>query len=248
MRGRDPVRRSAEPASSTDSGESGGPPRGAKTLDSGLRILWELRDHPDGLPHGELSRRLGIERTAVYRLIGTLQSNRLVTKTDEGRYQLALGLLELASSVLPQLRRTFTHQLRELAEMSQATAFVTALDGENSCVVVAVAEPSKTITHVAYRVGARHEAERGASGIAILAGRPPVPGEREAITEARRLGYSVTSGELQQGAWGIAAPIRPPNGPAVASVGVVAIGRRDETVVAPSVLRAAEALSSSEQL
>ncbi|APU17230.1 MULTISPECIES: IclR family transcriptional regulator [Actinoalloteichus] len=242
------MRRSAQPARSPESEESAAPPRGAKTLDSGLRILWELRDHPDGLMHGELSRRLGIERTAVYRLIGTLQSNRLVTKTDEGRYQLALGVLELASSVLPQLRRTFTHQLRELAETSQATAFVTALDGQNSCVVVAVTEPSKTITHVAYRVGARHEAERGASGIAILAGRPPVPGEREAITEARRLGYSVTSGELQEGAWGIAAPIRPPHGPAVASVGVVAIGRGDEAVIAPSVLRTAEAMSASGQL
>ncbi|AOS65358.1 IclR family transcriptional regulator [Actinoalloteichus hymeniacidonis] len=239
--------RTSRPTTVSDGTQQADPPRGAKTLDSGLRILWELRENPDGLLHGELSRRLGIERTAVYRLIGTLQANRLVTKSDDGRYQLALGVLELASSVLPQLRRSFAQQLRELAEISQATAFVTALDGANTCVVVAVTEPSTTITHVAYRVGTRHEADRGASGIAILAGRPPVLGERAAITEARQRGYSVTSGELQTGAWGIAAPIRPPHGHPVASVGIVAIGQGDESAIAPVVLRIADVMSAGEQ-
>ncbi|MCP2166554.1 transcriptional regulator, IclR family [Goodfellowiella coeruleoviolacea] len=209
-------------------------------------MLWKLREFPDGMTHAELSRELGIERTAVYRMVGTLQSNRLVTRTESGRYQLALGVLELAAAVRPTLRQTLGPHLRSLAEACQATAFVTALDGTDA-VVVAVTEPSRTTTHVAYRQGARHAADLGASGVAILAGRPPQPGEREAITAARRVGYSVTSGELQPGAWGLAAPIMPPVGLPEASVGVVAIGSRQESEIAPLVLETARLLGGVTQ-
>ncbi|WP_245533528.1 IclR family transcriptional regulator [Actinoalloteichus spitiensis] len=226
----------------TGSPADSAPPPGAKTLDTGLRILWALRNHPDGLTHAELTRTLGIERTAVYRLIGTLQSNRLVTRTERGRYQLALGVLELGTAVLPHLRRALAPELRTLAENCGATAFVTVLDGETSCVVVAVTEPSRTFTHVAYRVGTRHEAGLGAAGMAILAGRPPKLDERAEVTAARDRGYSVTSGELQPGAWGLAAPITPSDGLAVASVGIVSIGALAEAAVAPEVLRVAKRL------
>jgi hypothetical protein len=53
----------------------------------------------------------------------------------------------------------------------------------------------------------------------------------------------VTSGELQPGAWGLAAPILPGSRPAEASVGIVTIGERDETAVAPLVLSAAERIA-----
>lgn len=219
------------------------PPRGAKTLNTGLRLLWELQQRPDGPTHTELAQRLDIERTAVYRMLGTLQAQRMVTKTESGRYYLGLGLVELARAVQPQLREAASLELRSLADSCGATAFVTSLDGDDEAVVIAVEEPSRTIAHVAYRVGFRHSATRGASGIAILAGRPARPGERTEITEARRNGYSVTSGELQAGAWGLAAPITPGDAPAQASVGIVSIGELGEGDMLPRVLATASSIA-----
>ena len=87
-------------------------------------------------------------------------------------------------------------------------------------------------------MGSRHPLDRGASGLAILAARAPRPDERAEVAEARRRGYAVTSGELQSGAVGVAAPV-PIEAALEVSLGVVALGSLDETAVAPQVLEAA---------
>lgn len=225
-------------------GTDGGRAHGAKTLGKGLRILWELRDQPDGLTVTQLARRLALERTACYRLLRVLRDHRLVTAGSAG-YRLDLGLVELSRGVRPRLQEAAAHHLRLLADLCGATAFVTALDGDDEAVVLAVVEPSRSVAHVAYRVGFRHPADQGASGLAILAGRPARPDERKAVTEARRIGYSVTAGELQHGAWGLAAPIRPADGPSEASVGVVSIGELPEAETARHVLDSARAIAAA---
>ena len=49
-----------------------------------------------------------------------------------------------------------------------------------------VVEPRGTDMHITYRAGLRHPLDIAASGVAILAGSPPLPGEREAIKIARQ--------------------------------------------------------------
>ncbi|MET8249327.1 helix-turn-helix domain-containing protein [Streptomyces sp. NPDC005202] len=218
-------------------------PAGAKTLDSGLRILWALREHPDGLGLAELARLLELDRNAVRRMLGALTRHRLVVRVEPTRYQLGLGLVELALAVQPRLREAAAAELRRLADAAGATAFVTALEGDDA-VVVSVVEPTRSFAHVAYRAGLRHAADRGASGIAILAGRPPVAGERPEVTAARDRGYSMTRGELEPGTWGLAAPVTAGRLPAEASVGVVSIGELDEDRTAPEVLAAAATISA----
>ncbi|GAA0954570.1 IclR family transcriptional regulator [Nonomuraea longicatena] len=212
---------------------------GSKTIDTGLRLLEILRDHPDGLMISELAQVAGIHRNAVSRHLTALGNHRLVTRIG-GRFTLGLGIVELNAAVQHRLRSAAVSALQGLADSCNATAFITVLDsGEDEAVVLTVVEPRASQFHAAYRAGTRHPATRGASGIAILAGRPPKPGERPAIAQARAAGYSVTSGELQSGAWGVAAPIVPAGRPAEASVGVVTIGRRDEEAIIPLVLTTA---------
>ncbi|HXG41147.1 MAG TPA: IclR family transcriptional regulator [Dehalococcoidia bacterium] len=218
--------------------------RSSQTLDRGLRLLEALAQEPEGLTVTELASRLGIHRTNVYRLLATLAQHRLVRRDRDGRYFLGTGIMDLVRGVAHDLRTVALPILAELAEKVQATAFVTLADGDEA-VAVAVVEPRRSNIHVAYRVGFRHPIERGASGLAILAGRPPQPGEREEVKEARRLGYSVTRGELQPGASGIAAPICVGGRPADASVGVVTIGELDVEKVAPHVLEAARAIAEA---
>lgn len=186
-------------------------PETAQTLDRGLQILELLADEPHGRTVAELATELELGRAIVYRLVTTLERHRLLRRTPEGRLRLGFGLLELAGDVQPQLRDAVQRPLRALAEDVGATAHLAVAEG-GEAVALVVVEPSRTDFHVAYRVGARHPLGQGAAGRAILLGRDPVG----------TLPYVMTSGELQSGAYGIAAPILGVAG-LDASVGVVAM-------------------------
>jgi len=199
----------------------------SQTLDRGLRVLAVLSSTPSGLTVTELAARLEVNRTVVYRLVATLESHALVRLDARGRLHVGLGVLALAAGVQPVLRDQALPVLRELAEATGATAHLAVADGDEA-LALAVVEPSWTDFHVAYRVGARHPLGQGAAGKAILQGR-----------SGGRPRYVVTSGELQTGAHGLAAPVLGIEG-LEASVGIVAIGPAiDERQVAPRVVAAA---------
>lgn len=210
------------------------PPAGAGresslTLERGLALLQAVADSESEAPTiSDLATAIGASRAAVYRLLVPLQDRGLVRR-DGSKVRLGLGLLRLAARVTPQLRLAALPALRELAESVGATAHLTVADGEEAQ-AVAVIEPSWTTYHVAYRVGTRHPLSRGAAGKAI--------GLRE-----ENPGWLATTGELQSGASGIAAPVRGVPG-LRASVGVVSFQALDGDVVGPEVLAAAAAVAT----
>lgn len=199
----------------------------SQTLDRGLRILDVLAASPEGLTITEIAARLEVNRTIVHRLVSTLAQHGLVRRDHRGRMRIGLAVLGLAAAVRPVLADLATPVLRELAEEVGCTAHLTVADGENA-LALAVVEPSWTDFHVSYRVGARHPLTQGAAGRAILLVRTDDPTP-----------YVLTSGELQAGAVGIAAPLR--GVPALeASVGIVTVDPTlDPEVVGPVVQRAA---------
>jgi DNA-binding IclR family transcriptional regulator len=203
----------------------------SQTLDRGLHVLRVLADTPAGLTITELAARLAVNRTVVYRLVTTLEQHALLRRDQKGRLYVGLGVLHLASAVQPVLRDLAVPVLRELAEAVGCTAHLTVADGDEA-LALAVVEPSWTDFHVAYRVGARHDLRQGAAGKAILLGRD---GQADA--------YAVTSGELQTGARGLAAPVRGVEG-LEASVGVVTLGDFDLDLVGPRVSAAARQVAS----
>lgn len=200
----------------------------SQTLDRGLRLLELLSGAVDGLTVAEASTVLGVNRTIVYRLLATLEQHGLVRRVAGGRFSVGFGVLTLAGSVQPSLRQVAQPVLRALAEDVGATAHLTIADGDEA-LAVAVVEPTRTDYHVAYRVGSRHPMERGAAGRAVLAGRR---GEHDFVS---------TTGELQAGASGVAAPV-PHVAGVEASVGVIALGVLDVGSVGPRVLAAAAQL------
>ena len=199
----------------------------SQTLDRGLWALRVLAESPEGLTITELSGRLEVNRTVVYRLISTLEQHGLVRRDARSRLFVGLGVLHLASAVQPILRDLAMPVLRSLAESIGSTAHLTVADGDEA-LALAVVQPTWTDFHVAYRVGARHPLAQGAAGKAI------------ALLDATEPSYAVTSGELQSGARGLAAPVRGVDG-LRASVGVVTLAEEiDESVVAPQVIAAAQ--------
>ena len=214
-----------DPAAPPRSGET------AQTLDRGLRLLHLVADAPGGLTVTEAAARLGVGRAVVYRLAGTLADHGMVRRDAGGRLRLGVGVLHLATRAQPLLAEAALPALRGLAEQVGATAHLTVVEGDEG-VALAVVEPSWTALHVAYRTGSRHPLTRGAAGRAILAGRH---GAAEPVT---------SSGELQPGAYGVAAPV-PGVAGLEASVGVVALAPLDVVTVGPQVTAAAAALAAA---
>ncbi|WP_262282762.1 IclR family transcriptional regulator [Micromonospora sp. MA102] len=203
----------------------------AQTLDRGLRLLHLVADAPGGLTVTEAANRLGIGRAAVYRLVGALTDHGMLRRDGEGRLRLGAGVLHLARRAQPLLAEGALPALRRLAEQAGATAHLTVVEGGEG-VALAVVEPTWTSFHVAYRTGSRHPLERGAAGRAILAGRA---GAAAPVS---------TSGELQSGAYGVAAPVLGVPG-LEASVGVVSLTPLDVTEVGTQVAAAAESIAAA---
>jgi DNA-binding IclR family transcriptional regulator len=236
------------------------PTETSQTLDRGLRVLDALAAASNGLTVTELAAAIGVNRTVVYRLVSTLEQHALVRRDPRGRLQVGLGVLRLASAVQPVLRDLALPVLRDLAEAVGCTAHLTVADGDEA-LALAVAEPTWTDFHVGYRVGSRHPLDRGAAGRAILLGREIAAssGSSRAAATAKRPAtaavprpaagtarnarvtpdrWSLTTGELQTGARGLAAPVLGVDG-LEASVGIVTLGDIDADAIAPRVVRAA---------
>lgn len=202
----------------------------SQTLDRGLRALAVLSEAATPLTMTELATRLSVSRPALYRLVATLESHGLARRTSSG-VELGIGALRLAGGALPLLRRAAQPVLRSLADEVGATAHLTVVDA-GEALALAVVEPSWTDVHVGYRVGYRHPLDRGAAGEAILRGRRGEPG------------FVVSTGVLQPGAHGVAAPVIGVDG-LEASLGVVSLSDLDDSTVGPRVEQAAAVLAAS---
>ncbi|MCP9958825.1 MULTISPECIES: IclR family transcriptional regulator [Streptomyces] len=207
----------------------------SQTLDRGLRVLKLLADTDHGLTVTELSHRLGVNRTVVYRLLATLEQHTLVRRDLGGRARVGLGVLRLGRQVHPLVREAALPALRSLAEDIGATAHLTLVDGAEA-LAVAVVEPTWTDYHVAYRTGFRHPLDRGAAGRAILQAR-----QADGPAEP---GYVLTHGELQTGASGAAAPLLEVTG-IEGSVGVVMLTDAVPERVGPRVVEAAREVADA---
>lgn len=197
------------------------------TLDRGLALLQAVADAGgEAATISELAARIGASRAAVYRLLVPLAERGLVWR-DGSKVRLGVALLRLSAQVLPQLREAAAPVLRELAEKAGATAHLSVAEGEQ-VQAIAVVEPSWTSFHVAYRVGTRHAISRGAAGRAIT-------------LRGSDAAWASSTGELQPGASGVAAPLRGVPG-LRASVGVVSLEPIDADEVGPKVVEAAGAL------
>ena len=237
-----------------ESATSAKPTNTLQTLDRGLQALTVVSQHERGISIADLAAALEVDRAIAYRLVTTLESRGLIARADRGRVRLGAGLLVLAARFEPQLRTLATPLLRQLAETTHAAAFLSVPAGDD-CIPILVIEPEGTLLRVAYRVGSRHPLTRGAAGIAILAGRPSSPRDAESVRVARRDGCSVTRGELQRGAVGIASPVHAPGrevmrqGSAAsgleASIGVVAFDDLDITLVKDLVMESARRLAAA---
>jgi DNA-binding IclR family transcriptional regulator len=180
---------------------------GSQTLDRGIRALKMVAAAPGGMTIQEVADQLEVHRTIAHRLLGTLTEHHLIARGPDNRFRAGGGLTALASGVQSTLRDTAMPIMRELAEELESTLVLLVREGEE-VVGIAVAAPTKGTYHLAFRTGSRHPLGRGSAGICLLAALPPRPGERPEVTRARAQGFSVSKGEVEPGAHGLAVLIR----------------------------------------
>jgi len=197
---------------------AGAPP--SQTLDRGLRILEHLAAVPTPQTVMDIAAGLDLHRSITYRLLRTLESHELVERDTAGRYWLGVGVSALARSVRSDLQAAALPRLDALAEDLKMTAFLVVRVGSEAVTVVTV-EPHDTAAHVVYRPGTRHPLDRGAPGLALLMPEAAEPDDRQALREARRIGWASSHGEVIPGFRSVAAPVLGPDGGARAAIAVV---------------------------
>jgi DNA-binding IclR family transcriptional regulator len=185
---------------------TGSPAAGSQTLDRGLRVLAVVAGAEAPMSTADVAVALDLHRSIAYRMLRTLEGHGLLRRHDDGRFGPGLTLAVLARRVAPTLQGAATAELSSLADAVGMTAFLVVRDGDDA-VTIAVVEPRHVTAHVAYRPGNRHPVDRGAPGIALLAGADGQRGERAAVTSARRRGWAHSRSEVLPGMRSVASPV-----------------------------------------
>lgn len=106
----------------------------AKTMD----VLEVLSEYRDGQSVTEISRKLGLNKSTVYRILSELVEKKYVIKNDvDKRYRMGFRILMLASQVLEsvELRKIARPELVRLAEITKETVHLVWLE-ENEGVYI----------------------------------------------------------------------------------------------------------------
>lgn len=207
-----------------------------------IAILRAFDSHQPELGVTELSGKLGLNKTTVYRLLTSLQRGGLVDQNPEtGKYRLGIGLVSLAGLVLEHIdvRQVARPYLRALAEKTEETVTLSVLANGEVVNIERVPSP-RMVTNVGW-VGRRMLPHCVSSGKALLAYLPEHEVEsilarglprftdktitdparlREELKKVRLQGYAVAQEELEEGLNAVAAPIRNHEGEAIAAVSV----------------------------
>lgn len=196
---------------------------GMQTLGRALDILFALAEAGTILSVGEIAEKVSIPESTAYRQIQTLEKHGILERKGKGQIALGLRILDLARSLHHQMDRelyTIARPIMEnLTNETEETSILMVRAGHNVLCILQI--ESKRLVRFAIENGRILPMHLGASGKAILAfeekktidkvlSQPEVDNRKkllEQLAEIRQLGYSITSGEVDQDVFAIAAPI-----------------------------------------
>ena len=240
--------------------------RGVQSVDRALGILLAFQDGPALLGPTELSRRLGLSKSAIHALLVSLERTGFVYRDDAaGKYGLGPRLAQLAGlwAEGETTRALARPTLEELARELNETVFLGIIRGNRA--VYADRIESQQRLRVVGEIGEVIPLHATALGKVFLAHLPAVrlrdalAGPLEAftartITDPEQLraecaairdrGYAVSDGERDELTLGVAAAVRGPTGEVRAALTAAGPrGRFDVARSAALVVRAADTLS-----
>jgi len=208
--------------------------QGLNGLDAGMSVLESFERLGCALTLGDISAKLGLSKSRVFRILSTLKRRGFVEQSSRGGpYRLGPRLATLVNAVanLWALPRVAAPVMAELIQTTRGTAVLRILDGDEQLTVDCVHSPE--VLRTSFPVGARLPAGYGSTGKALLAYQPErrlvaligaaAANSRELRTEFARTrlqGYAINLEETTKGVRSVAAPILERDGIAVAALGV----------------------------
>jgi DNA-binding IclR family transcriptional regulator len=198
------------------------------TLSKALTVIDALAQSQGPVGISELSRRLGLTKNQVFRVLKTLEQRGYIHQVED-KYQLGLKFLEIGRHILNEsdLVQTALPHLNEVRNITGECVCLFMLDGREA-VCIALRE-GLGLVNITARVGHRYLLHAGAAPKAILACQPPafvasVIAEHglpaytpHTITEAsdllatletiRRTGFALSNEDMLEHAFEVAVPI-----------------------------------------
>jgi len=224
---------------------------GLQTVDRAVAVLHLLSANgANGMRLVDVQGKLRLSKPTAHRLLMSLVSHGFVEQDEATkRYRLGSRLAVLAWTVpqrRPDLGRIAGPAALRVAERCGDTVFLMARDGlDHVCVGRETGSfPIKALT---IEVGTRRPLGVGAGGLAVLAAMPPDEARRaiestgtrlkdypltsveviqRSVDQARRLGYSVSDGQVATGVRAVAVAVRDARGVPVGSIGIASIRSR----------------------
>ena len=175
-----------------------------EAVDRALSVLSAFNEDDLSLSLADLSRRTGLYKSTILRLLGSLKAAGFVTLGSDGLYSLGPDLWRLGSyyrrryipseEVMPVLER--------LRNLTKETASFYVRDGENRICLYRVNSERPMRHHLVQ--GARLPLEKGAAGRVLLAFGPEPPISSQ---EVRDFGHAISLGERDLEIGAISVPV-----------------------------------------
>ncbi|MFP6562616.1 IclR family transcriptional regulator [Paraburkholderia sp. B3] len=212
-------------------------------LERGLRILTEFSPREPVLDAPELSRRLGIPRTTVFRLLQTLESLGFLERADRDRnYRLGVAVLRLGFEYLSSLELTDLGLplIEALRDETGLTSHIVIRDGRDIVFVAKAQSHAPIFSSIKVNVGTRLPAHATTHGQVLMGDftlnelralypepalerfTPQTPETVEEllsrIREDAERGYAVSESSFERGISVVSAPVRNDTGRIVAVI------------------------------
>jgi IclR family transcriptional regulator, acetate operon repressor len=215
---------------------------GNQAVRRAIAVLKAFSDDAPEMGVTEVSRKVSLHKSTVYRLLSAFEGEGLISKSPEsGKYRLGPELIVLGEQVL---RHTDVHRvalpfLRELADRTGETVDLEVLSGGNVVTIEEIA--GKHVVAAAGAIGMPWAAHATSTGKVLLAHQPPEKQRQilsrvlkkftpRTITDAKILardlvkvreqGYAISFGELEDHLVAAGMPIRSRSGDAIAAVSI----------------------------
>lgn len=215
----------------------------------GLHLLGQFNRDERELSGADLSRRLGLPRASVFRMLYTLEQGGFVERVGDGaNYRLGAAVLRLGFEFLASMELTEHGRpiLDRLRDVSGYAAHLVIRDGRE--VVFVGKSPGRIASFHSIQVGARLPAHATVLGRLLLADVDPAGLRRlypqsplpaftaqtpttheelfDRIAHDRKQGYGVSEAGYESGISTIAAPVHNAQGDTVAAISITVPNRR----------------------
>lgn len=177
---------------------------GVTAVTRALALMEAFNVGEPSLSLAELSRRSGMHKTTVLRLVRTLAMSGYMVQREDGEWRLgpATGWLGARYQAGFDVNNVVEPVLRELSSATGESASFYAREGDIRACISRVEGPQAVRHHV--RIGERLPLDKGAPGRVILA----FMGEKGKVYEQiRQRGYHISIGEREPEVSSIAAPV-----------------------------------------